>query len=369
MNIHLTDIAKLNCVDIKKYLSDILREGLGKRGIAPVFKNDNNFEHLDVLIFSDHGRENIKYDCLKIYFSDENIRPDFNIANYCIGFDHIIYDNYMRFPLWLMYEDDLNLALNKHNFDYTSEYKKDRFACFLVSNNFAAMRARKDIFYKLSEYKKIDSGGSFLNNIGYKVENKREFQKRYKFCLCIENSSYSGYSTEKLLQGFASGCVPIYFGDKDISNDKFCIYHNGSDERFCGFNKDAFINIHDFRNLDECIKYIKEVDSNHTLFEKYLKTPALDIDYINFYKQKLTEFLTQSIMHPDFSSHASARVIWKQINFLESKMTLLQKILKKPIYKSGNILNLISHKIMKKNIINIKKYDIYFKLKNKQSNF
>jgi hypothetical protein len=37
------------------------------------------------------------------------------------------------------------------------------------------------------------------------------------FSVAIENSSVRGYFTEKLIDCFAAGAIPIYWGDNDIS--------------------------------------------------------------------------------------------------------------------------------------------------------
>jgi hypothetical protein len=39
----------------------------------------------------------------------------------------------------------------------------------------------------------------------------------YMFSICIENDIYDGYFTEKILDCFATGTIPVYMGTKDIS--------------------------------------------------------------------------------------------------------------------------------------------------------
>ena len=48
----------------------------------------------------------------------------------------------------------------------------------------------------------------------------------------MENESYHGYVTEKILNAFLRGCIPIYFGTEqifDIFNRKAFIYYNISE--------------------------------------------------------------------------------------------------------------------------------------------
>lgn len=72
----------------------------------------------------------------------------------------------------------------------------------------------------------IDSGPSASN-----WANKIEFLRDYKFVIAFENSSFSGYNTEKLTHAIEADTVPIYWGDPHIGR--------------C-YNTRRFINAHDF---------------------------------------------------------------------------------------------------------------------------
>lgn len=45
---------------------------------------------------------------------------------------------------------------------------------------------------------------------------KREVLRRYRFCLCFENTAFPGYITEKIFDCFAAGTIPVYLGAPDI---------------------------------------------------------------------------------------------------------------------------------------------------------
>lgn len=47
------------------------------------------------------------------------------------------------------------------------------------------------------------------------VDDKIEAMKLYKYALCMENGSYPGYITEKVIDCFVAGVVPIYAGAPD----------------------------------------------------------------------------------------------------------------------------------------------------------
>ena len=101
-------------------------------------------------------------------------------------------------------------------------------------------------------------GGGFLNNIGYNVENKTEFEKKFKFSIACENSSYRGYTTEKILHAYQAYCVPIYWGNPDIGAE---------------LNEKAFINVHSYDSLDEVVEKVKYLDNNDEEYIKMLKEP------------------------------------------------------------------------------------------------
>jgi hypothetical protein len=50
------------------------------------------------------------------------------------------------------------------------------------------------------------------------IETKEEGLNDYMFSICMENNSYDGYFTEKILDCFATGTIPIYLGSRKITN-------------------------------------------------------------------------------------------------------------------------------------------------------
>jgi len=59
---------------------------------------------------------------------------------------------------------------------------------------------------------KIDLFGRFINPIASKEEGLND----YMFSIAMENARYKTYYTEKLLDCFATGTIPIYWGSPDI---------------------------------------------------------------------------------------------------------------------------------------------------------
>ncbi len=235
-------------------------------------------EDPDYIIYSVWGMEHLKYNCIRIFYTLENVRPNFNVCDYAMGFDYITYeDRYIRIPSYLFleqYRSALKRALNNKMRLENDEIQSRRFCNFIYSNGNAEPE-REKFFNELSKYKKVDSGGRYLNNIGVNVENKYEFQKQYKFSIAFENSIANGYTTEKIVEAFGSGTVPIYWGNPRIGEE---------------FNEKAFINCHQYKSFDEVIDLIIKIDNNNELYRDYLKEPIfinnslpkeLQKDYIN----------------------------------------------------------------------------------------
>jgi hypothetical protein len=210
----------------------------------------------DFLIYSVFGREHLKYDCKKIFFSGENIGPDYNDCHYSLTFDWLDIDKHYRLPLYVLYDGYYDLVNKKVD----NSLLDRKFCNFIVSNGNNSIR--NDFFIKLNKYKRVDSGGGFMNNIGFRVGDKLEFQKNYKFSSTFENNAYRidkrGYTTEKIMQSMMANSIPIYWGNEWVDRD---------------FNTKSFINYHDFKNESEVIDYIIYLDKNDEEYMKVMREP------------------------------------------------------------------------------------------------
>ena len=224
-------------------------------------------EQPDYVFFSNFNPkfDHMKYNnCVKIFYTQENLCPDFNYADYAIGFDNIEFeDRYLQFPIYYIperYKESWDLMVLKHK-NISDTMAKRKFCSFVVSNR-DGDKIRENFFRLLCKYKKVESGGRYLNNIGLPngVPNKLDFEKEHKFSICFENSSHPGYVTEKLIEAFAAGTIPIYWGSPDVGKL---------------FNSDSFINILDYSSLDEVLEKVKELDQDDVKYLEYLKQPAL----------------------------------------------------------------------------------------------
>ena len=207
----------------------------------------------DYLIYSVFGTDHLNYDCVRIFYTGECMTPNFNECDYAVGFDRFSFsDRYIRYPYYLFhgYDREYHSLNDRKPFTKEDLAKKEGFCSFVVSNCFAQDK-RVELFETLSQYKEVASGGRYRNNIGGAVKDKVEFGSHYKFAIACENSCYAGYTTEKIVDAFASCAIPIYYGDPTVTED---------------FNEKAFINCNDYSSFEEVLQKVKEIDQNDELY-------------------------------------------------------------------------------------------------------
>lgn len=234
----------------------------------------------DFVFFSTVGFDHLKYNCTRIYYTPESFAPDYLHCDFAISFE--MEDNHrnIRFPLYNLYGDMNSLAGPKKPFDEVRK-KHTKFCNMVVSN--ARATKRIDFFHKLSEYKQVDSGGKYLNNIGGPIEDKLEFISQYKFTFSFENKIYPGYTTEKLIEPMFCGSIPIYWGNPFIAEE---------------FNTKSFVNWDDYGSDEAVIERIIELDQNDDLYEQMYNEPFFPDNKPNLYcdEERLMVFL-RGIFH------------------------------------------------------------------------
>jgi hypothetical protein len=219
----------------------------------------------DVLIYSVFGNRHQKFSCKKLFYTGENVKPDFSQCDYSISFDTTPDPRNLRLPVYIYHawyqsrglglsegiKPMLEILLNRVNAPTFSE-PRDRFCSFIFGNG--KPQRRNEFFQTLSAYKSVDSAGRWMNNTGYRVDNKIKFLRHYKFNIAFENESAEGYTTEKILDPLLSGAIPIYWGNPGVADD---------------FAPGSYINAMDFSSDDELIAVIREIDQNDDLFRQY----------------------------------------------------------------------------------------------------
>lgn len=87
------------------------------------------------------------------------------------------------------------------------------------------------------------------------VEDKLKTISAYKFAICFENVSYPGCITEKIIDCFVAGVIPIYLGAPDIEKT---------------IPTNSFIDMRNFKSWKKLDEHLSIIDSNQA--EKIIKS-------------------------------------------------------------------------------------------------
>lgn len=253
-------------------------------------------EDPDFLIYSDGGnREHLlNTDAIRIFVTGENVQPNWEETDYALTHERIYNKRHWRLPLHRQWFDT-TCTVPERDFEVVKN-RVTRFCNFIYSNDKATERI--EFFKLLSTYKKVDSGGKVLNNIGGRVEDKLAMVAESKFTIAFENESHPGYSTEKIIQPLLLGSIPIYWGDTEIHQD---------------INPDCMINVHNFENWDAVVAQIKKIDEDDALWEKYVTAPI-------YKKNKMPALLSDDAYKKFFEN-----ILENPVAFVDTKTKLEQK--------------------------------------------
>ncbi|WP_428306846.1 glycosyltransferase family 10 domain-containing protein [Lacipirellula sp.] len=234
-----------------------------------IFRPQNNyFTHLlsphyeieiaeqpDFLIYSGFGNTFRRRTGTRIFYTGENCRPNFRECDFAFTFDFVDRAEHYRLPLYAWYGDPGMLVKGEVDAERILA-QKTSFCNFIYSN--PKCKTRNKFFELLSKYKRVDSGGKLMNNIGGRVANKREFMSRYKFTIAFENDSYPGYTTEKIVHLMMAESLPIYWGNPLVHLD---------------FNPQSFVNYFDYGSLEALVDRVIEIDRDDALYCEYVRQP------------------------------------------------------------------------------------------------
>lgn len=236
----------------------------------------------DYLFCFPFGSEHLKYDCVKILLIGENTIPDFNLYDYAIGFDHLsLDDRFLRVPLFAYYPAYRDPELYK--WEPSDEELLNRGFCSFVVSNSRGDPLREQFFRELSKYKKVDSGGRYLNNVGGPVPDKVEFCRKYKFNIAFENSVSPGYTTEKVMEPLVGHSVPIYYGNPTIEED---------------VSPDCLVRVASANDVQRAIEEIVYLDQHDEAYLAKCRAKTFVHSDPSFYDQQMLRFFHQIMDQP-----------------------------------------------------------------------
>ena len=293
-------------------------------------------ESPQLVIFGPFGNSFTKYGNVpKIFFSGEN-SPHIGGADLILSVGHHpeINEQTLRLPLWILEVDWFKADANKIQNPKPIPYeicakpplnyitKKQKFCSYIVSN--PKNEHRNKALGEISKYKHVDSAGASQNNMGQKLEGglgggggelvKHNFLQDYKFNICFENEQQAGYITEKYFHSKAAGCIPIYWGDPDLSRD---------------FDPAGGINAHG-KTWEQVIAEIKSIDEDVTKWLTMYSIPALPVK-TEEYARKQMKRLAEIILNV----FTKSKIIQSKPIELPPAMTPVQK--ETPVIQLNNV--------------------------------
>jgi alpha(1,3/1,4) fucosyltransferase len=225
----------------------------------------------DFLLFSVFPGELPPARATRIFYTAENVRPDFAACDWALSFEYdeeLRHRRHLRLPNYVRLGAGADLLHRRDPADVLAG--KSRFCNFIYHRE---TPERTRFFELLSKYKRVDAPGRSHNNMaaigghlsadasrfaaGYHGQ-KVEFQRPYKFTIAFENASYPGYTTEKLYHAMVAETLPVYWGNPLVHRD---------------FNTASFLNAADFESLDNLADAVVDLDRNDDLYLSYLSQP------------------------------------------------------------------------------------------------
>ena len=233
----------------------------------------------------------MQYDCVRILYAGEPYAPDFNVFDYAIGFDPMKVSDeaaeprYYRFPYCFYNEQmlDINTLLKGMSRENAREcLERKKYFCNFIYSHPSAKGEREQIFHALSKFKRVESAGSFLNNMRggetvSRIKGKSELLSDSKFTIACESIVHPGFVTEKITDAFCYGSIPIYYGSSYVRQE---------------FNPDAFINLGDFDTIEDGIEQVIQIDHDDDRYVRMLMEPKLNSEaYLDQMYDGLRNFL------------------------------------------------------------------------------
>ncbi len=228
----------------------------------------------DYVIFSVFSADFLRYEsAIRIFFTGENVRPDFNLCDYAFGYDWLDFgDRYHRCPNYQLYDQFRDLCTRRRS--DPARVPVERRFCNFIYTNASGHPFRDEFFHRLSAYRRVDSAGAHLRNTADEIgaayagdwsAPKVRYQTGFKFSFAFENSSTPGYTTEKIVHALAADTIPIYWGNPDVGRE---------------FNPRRFVNCHDFASPAEIVARIAAIDQDDAVYRQMLAEPFFPRDCV-----------------------------------------------------------------------------------------
>eukprot|EP00451_Oxyrrhis_marina_P008860 CAMPEP_0204308284 /NCGR_PEP_ID=MMETSP0469-20131031/416_1 /ASSEMBLY_ACC=CAM_ASM_000384 /TAXON_ID=2969 /ORGANISM="Oxyrrhis marina" /LENGTH=768 /DNA_ID=CAMNT_0051287741 /DNA_START=33 /DNA_END=2339 /DNA_ORIENTATION=- len=129
------------------------------------------------------------------------------------------------------------------------------------------------------------------------MDSATEAFRSFKFAMAFENTDTKGYITEKIMNVFLAGAVPIYWGTEDVKEV---------------FNPESFVFAGDFQDFSALAEYVIDLSLDKRRYEEIATAPILNPgSFDRFFSWQRTPdvddgWLARSIRHTAYELHTAA---------------------------------------------------------------
>lgn len=199
-----------------------------------------------------------------VWFTGENARPPGGSWDGYLSFDlDPLGGRNVYFPHWWEYlglwssrrmsYSGIDLTVEGLCSPRVAKPKREAFACAFIGN---PTPMRLHAIEALSKLGRVDVFG---NSVGKPVASKVAIARNYRFVLCFENDLYPGYVTEKPFEAWATGSIPLWWGQDPAGY----------------INEQALVNAANFGSLSEFADHVGEINSDSGVWEQIASEPIL----------------------------------------------------------------------------------------------
>lgn len=272
----------------------------------------------DIVFYSVFPGEFPEGDFVKVFYTGEGVPCDYKRADWSFAFeyDDAEYKRHLRLPLYVLsthirtFRADWGACLIKSD-DYHAKLNSRHRKGFCAYIAYQDGLVRCLLFDKLNREKSVTAPGRSRNNAPPIFdsdpvrsrrspdwqEEKRKYLVNFRYAITCENTSYPGYTTEKIIDAMIAGCIPIYWGNPEISRD---------------FNPLSMVDVNVYerqvaaklpfwlrnnrrlyrlvwrhwimpRTVDKVVKRVLEIDGDERLYKQVLKEPWFHNNEPNIY--------------------------------------------------------------------------------------
>jgi hypothetical protein len=132
-------------------------------------------------------------------------------------------------------------------------YKRKKFCVAFIGK---AYPFRMQALNLISSIESVEVYGAIARK---DTRSKFQASKDFRFVFAFENDLFPGYVTEKVIEAWATGAIPLYWGSDPLEY----------------INPKSIINLNDFNSFQEFLARIAEVNNSRTLWEQIASQPIL----------------------------------------------------------------------------------------------